>query len=272
MLTRHTRHDHLPANDARLASLLDAAAAPAAPGPVAGEEAALAAFRAAPVRATGWRSRMHLPTTPFKTLGVAAAGAGLLVTGGGLAAAAAGELPGAAQQKAHDLLAEIDVQVPTADERSEARAVTRGGSEVAPPASGGTDAPSTLPDTAGFGQMISELARSTEGGREKGQTISTAASSKSEDRAGEHGSEQAPEQPAAGSTSASGPGAASEGAGGQSGSRARVETPNDGGTTTADGASAGAGGTDGSSASVGGTATAGEMSDGRSTHGSDNAP
>ncbi|HEU5454384.1 MAG TPA: hypothetical protein VFU85_01740, partial [Nocardioides sp.] len=62
MLTRHTRHDDLPANDARLASLLDAAAAPAEPGPVAGEEAALAAVRAAPARATGWRSRMHLPT------------------------------------------------------------------------------------------------------------------------------------------------------------------------------------------------------------------
>ena len=158
MLTRHAHKDE-PVTDARLALVLDAAAAPAEPGPAPGEQAALAAFRASSVRADGWRSRMHTPTTPRKTLAVTAASAGLLLTGG-FAAAAAGELPGAAQQTAHDMLATINVEVPGADEHSDGHADTRGRSEDAPPAGGGADAADTVPEAAAHGQMISDLARS----------------------------------------------------------------------------------------------------------------
>jgi hypothetical protein len=206
---------------------------------------------------------MHTPTTPLKTLGVAAASAGLLLTGG-FAAAAAGELPGAAQQAAHDMLASINVEVPGADEHSEDHADTRGRSENAPPASGAADSPGTLPDAAGFGQMISELAQSTEGGRDKGKTISEAA--KSNGKAGEHGPEQTAEQSAAGADDAVAP---VEGDAGQGGDHARVETPNGGGTGTADGATADA---DGGEPSTNGTGMAGEKSGGHSTAGSGNAP
>ena len=268
MLTRNVRKDEPPVADARLGSVLEAAAAPAEPGPAPGEEAALAAFRASSVRAAGWRSRMHTPTTTLKTLGVTAASAGLLLTGG-FAAAAAGALPEAAQQKAHDVLASINVEVPGANEHSDGHADTRGRSEEAPPATGGADAAGTTPDAAEHGQMMSDLARNTElEGVAKGKAISEAAQSNGQ--AGEHGPAQAPERPATGSDDARAPGAgaAAEGDGGQSSDHARVETPNGGGTGTADDASAQ---DDGEAPSTQGTGTAGEMSGGRSTAGSGNA-
>jgi hypothetical protein len=266
MLTRHTRKDEQSVADARLESVLDAAAAPAEPGPAPGEEAVLAAFRASSVRAEGWRSRMHTPT--LKTLGVGAASAGLLLTGG-FAAAAAGALPEAAQQKAHDVLASINVQVPGANEHSDGHADTRGRSGDAP-AGGGASSAGTTPDAAEHGQMVSDLARNTElEGAAKGKAISEAAQGNGQ--SGEHGPPaQAPEQSATGSDGARAPGAgpAADGDGGQSSDHARVQTPNDGGTGTADDASADNGG----GASTNGTATAGERSDGRSTDGSGNAP
>ena len=267
MLTRDARKDEEPVTDARLASVLDAAAAPAEPGPAAGEQAALAAFRASSARTDGWRSRMHTPTTTLKALGVTAASAGLLLTGG-FAAAAAGALPGAAQQTAHDMLATINVEVPGADEHSEGHADTRGRSEDAPPATGGADAAGTLPEAAGHGQLISDLARNTElEGVDKGKAISAAAQGNGQ--AGEHGPAQAPEQSAGAGDGALAPQAATaaEGDGGQSGDHARVETPNDGGTPTADDASTDNGG----GASTQGTGTAGDRSGGRSTDGSGNA-
>ncbi|MGH3306384.1 MAG: hypothetical protein ACRDOX_01740 [Nocardioides sp.] len=254
--------------DARLALVLDAAAAPAEPGPAPGEEAALAAFRASSVRADGWRSRMNSPTTPRKALGVAAASAGLLLTGG-FAAAAAGELPRAAQQTAHDMLATINVEVPGADEHSDGHADTRGRSEDAPPVGGGADAADTGPEAAAHGQMISDLARSTElEGVDKGMAIS--AEARSHGQAGQHGPAQAPAQSAKGGDDARAPEAATAaaGSGGQSGDHARVEAPNDGGTGTADGASADE---DGGAPATNGTGTAAEMSGGRSTAGSGNA-
>jgi hypothetical protein len=262
MLTRHARTDEEPVADAQLASVLDAAAAPVEPGPAPGEEAALTAFRAASVRTDGWRLRMPTPTIPLK-LGVTAASAGLLLTGG-FAAAAAGALPEAAQQKAHDMLATINVQVPGADENSDGHADTRGRSEEAPPASGESDSPGTLPEAAGHGQMVSDLARSTElEGAAKGAAISEAAKANGEAHQEEHA--QAPEQSAAGADDA---GAPAEGDAGQSEGRAPVETPNGGGTGTADGASTQ---DDGEGPSTSGTGTAGEMSEGRSAGGSGNA-
>jgi hypothetical protein len=267
MLTKHARKDQEPVTDPRLASLLDAAAAPAEPGPASGEAAALAAFRSSPVRAHR-RFRMHIASTPLKSLAVAAASAGLLLTGG-IAAANAGALPGAAQDTARDALATVGVQVPGANEHSAGHADTRGPSDEAPLTGGGADSAGTLPDAAGFGQMISELARSTESGPEKGKTISQAASANGQ--AHRHAPAPAPEQSSASAEHAQAPdaaGAPAEGNGGQSGDQARVVTPNGGGTGTAGDASADNGGT----ASAHGTDKADTASGGRSAAGSDNRP
>jgi hypothetical protein len=256
MLTKHARDEQEPVTDARLASLLGAAAAPTEPGPVPGEAAALAVFRASSVRADGWRSRMHTSMSPLKSLGVAAVSAGLLLTGG-FAAAAAGALPGAAQDGVQDMLAEIGVEVPGANEHSAGHADTRGRSGEAP-AGGEAGAADFESESANHGQMISDLARNSDlEGVDKGKAISDAASSNGQ--AHRHESAPAPEQSAAGA----GPGDA-----GQSGGQARVETPNGGGTGTAGTASAQ---DDGTSPSTNGTGTAGEMSAGRSTLGSGNA-
>ena len=205
--------------------------------------------------------------TTLKALAVTVASAGVLLTGG-LAAANAGVLPGAAQQTARDVLGTIGVEVPGANEHSAGHADTRGRSADAP-AGGEADAAETRPDAAGHGQMVSDLARNTElEGVEKGKAISEAASSNGQ--AHQHGSTgAAPEQSAAGGDEAQAPegGTAAPGDAGQSGEHARVETPNGGGTGTADDASADNGG----AASTDGTGTAGEMSGGRSTAGSGNA-
>ena len=216
---------------------------------------------------------MHLPTTPFKTVAAAAASAGLLLTGG-VAAANAGWLPGAAQATARDALARVGVQVPGPDEHAAGHADTRGRSDEAPRASGEVDSQSdsagTLPDASDFGQMIAHLAQTTAGGPDKGQTISEAAS-RGHSQAGEHGQAQAPEHPATGGgdTSAPNEGTAPAGQGGQSANHAPpVETPkNGGGTGTTDSATAAKGG----SASTHGTGTATEKSGGHSTAGSGNA-
>jgi hypothetical protein len=271
-MTRHAQTDEASA-DARLTALLDAAGAPAEPGPAPGEEATLAAFRASCVRTDGWRSRMHAKT-PLKTLGVTAASAGLLLTGG-FAAAAAGALPGAAQDPASDMLASLEIDVPGPNEHSDGHADTRGQSEAPPHTGNETHGPGTLPEAAAFGQTIADLARNTAlTGAEKGKAISEAA--RTNGQAGEHTPPTVPEHAKAQDSDTGAPGAAAaqadqdgQGAGGRSEGRAPVETPNEGGTTTADGATADA---DGGTPSSRGTATAGEKSGGRSAAGSGNAP
>ncbi|HET7194169.1 MAG TPA: hypothetical protein VFI99_04195 [Nocardioides sp.] len=266
MLTRYARKDQEPVTDPRLASLLDAAAAPPEPGPASGEAAALAAFRSSSVAAQR-RFRMHSPTTPLKSLAVAAASAGLLLTGG-IAAANAGALPGAAQDTARTLLGSIGVDVPGADEHSAGHADNRGRSEQAPPT--GDKADGADPESANsHGTTVSEVARSDESeGAEKGQAVSEAA--RTNGQAGQHGHPQAPEQSASGSDQgqAPAPAPADEGTGGASSDHAGVVTPNDGGTGTADDASADNGG----AASINGTDRAGTASGGRSAAGSDNRP
>ena len=210
---------------------------------------------------------MHTPTTPLKALAVTAASAGLLLSGG-FAAANAGMLPGAAQDAAQDVLDSINVQVPGANEHSAGHADTRGRSADAP-AGGEAASTDTVSEPVRHGEMISDLARTTDlEGRDKGMAISEAASVKGQEH--RHESAPAPEQSAAGGGESQAPeaGSAAEGTGGQSGDHARVETPNDGGTSTADQASAQ---DDGNVPSTNGTGTAGEKSGGRSTAGSGNA-
>jgi hypothetical protein len=218
---------------------------------------------------------MHA-TTPLKTLGVTAASACLLLTGG-FAAAAAGALPGAAQDTVSDMLASLEIEVPGANEHSAGHADTRGKSTEAPPATTATDAPGGMPDAATFGQTIADLAKNTAlTGAEKGKAISEAA--KSQGKAGEHGPATAPEHSAASGDHAQAPdtaGPPAEGGRGQSGERgqsgdhATVEKPSVGGSGTADDATNDA---DGGTPSSRGTGTASEKSGGRSTAGSGNAP
>lgn len=94
-----------------LYALLRAASAPADAGAQPGESAALAAF----TEAVPLRKMRRTPVrwlTETRTRLAIATSAGVLVLGGGVAAAATGSLPGPAQGTAHDVLGAIGVHVP----------------------------------------------------------------------------------------------------------------------------------------------------------------
>lgn len=100
-----------------LFALLRSASAPAEAGAQPGESAALAAFSATvPVRKMR-RTPVRWLTETRTRLAIATS-AGVLVLGGGVAAAATGSLPGAAQGTAHDVLGAIGVHVPKGDSGS----------------------------------------------------------------------------------------------------------------------------------------------------------
>lgn len=221
--------------DERVATLLAAAAAPSEPGPLPGEAEALAAFRA--YHDSPRRSSMLSFLTPARTAAATVVGAGLLLTGG-VGAAMAGALPGAAQQTAHDMLAEVGVSVPGPAEASDGHADERGGS-----AETGETAEVEGAES-GKGEEVSELATTTETtGVDKGAEISGFASD------GRSRADEASPAPAETTPAQDAP---------------PVEAPNDGGTTTADDATEGA--------STAGTDTAEESSAGRSGAGSTNRP
>lgn len=179
---RRTHSDH--PLDERVAALLAAAAAPTESGPVPGEEQVLAAFRAS--HETARRSFMRSPLTPAKTALAAAVGATVLLTGG-VAAAATGSLPGAAQEKASEMLTKVGVSVPGPDEHSAGHPDVRGGSasdddetqdpEVVKPAEDSGKAAERSGDSHGKGEAVSEMATSDETtGVEKGAAVSGYAS------------------------------------------------------------------------------------------------
>jgi hypothetical protein len=179
--------DLLGSDDPALAALLAAAAAPADPGPLPGEAAALAAFRAAvtePLPITGRRSHRPPPHKGHRSLRLAAAAlTGSVVLAGGLAAAATGSLPGAAQQTAKDMLSKIGVTVPGPAGQAGEHPATRGKSGEAGRA--GTDGQTTNP---GKGSTVSDTATTTtETGVEKGAEISDTASD-GKSKAGDKGS------------------------------------------------------------------------------------
>lgn len=163
--------------DARVTSLLEAATAPTEPGPVLGELEALAAFRATHGPASRRSSVSACLASARVTVG-AALGA-LVLTGGVGAAAAAGSLPGAAQDTASEWLSKVGVTVPTAGDRAKPQD-DRGDD------SGEAEAPAgATPD--GHGEKVSGLARDTgESGADKGAAISELAS-EGRSRAGERG-------------------------------------------------------------------------------------
>jgi len=165
------------APEERVTSLLEAASAPTEPGPSLGELEALAAFRAT----HGPASRRSSVSSRFSSVRVtvgATLGA-LLLTGGVGAAAAAGSLPGAAQDTASEWLSKVGVTVPTAGDRAKPHDDRSDDSGEAERPAG------TTPDSRG--EAISGLARNPgESGVDKGAKISELAS-EGRSRAGERG-------------------------------------------------------------------------------------
>ncbi len=259
------------APDERVALLLAAAAAPAEAGPQPGEEQALAAFRASPHRTR--RFSMFSTASRTKVAVASTVGAGCFLFAG-VGAAAAGVLPGAAQDTAHTWLGTLGIEVPGPDTHAAGHADVRGTSAEADDTAEETatetdatdsdaaetevesDATGTEAGSAGKGSDVSSLATTTTAeGVDKGAEISTFASG-GKSRAGA-------DHTAAGDESAS-----EDTAGTTDSGQAPVEHPNGGGTGTAGDATAKSG--DGASAS--GTGTADEASSGRSASGSENRP
>lgn len=268
MFAQHERGAQPPTPEERVAALLAAADAPTGHGPMPGEPAALAAFRAANPTTSprpSRRSRMLSPPTPFKTAAAAALGAGVLVTGS-VAAAATGSLPGAAQDTASNMLAHVGVTVPGADEHSAGHADEPGSTSQTTDGAG--DASGSEAGDAGKGDEVSKMATTTDlTGVDKGAAISTLASGGKSQAGADHA--ETPDQ---------------AGTAGESDGHAQVDTPNSGGTDHPDttGGDAGqqqaggsgtaddASGDDADGAVASGT-TADTASDGHSSAGSQNA-
>jgi hypothetical protein len=261
-------HDAAP--DERVALLLAAAAAPAEAGPQPGEAQALAAFRASPHHTR----RFSMFSTPSRAKVAVAStiGAGCFLFAG-VGAAAAGVLPGAAQDTAHTWLGTLGIDVPGPDAHSAGHADVRGTStEVDDPAGETdtedvegteteTDATETETESQGKGADVSGLATSTTAeGVDKGAEISTLASGGKSRAGADHTAPAAPEDAADAEDAEDADGADSD--------RAPVEHPNSGGTGTAGDATA----EDGDGASASGTGTVDEASSGHSASGSGNRP
>ena len=199
--------------DGHVVRLLDAAAAPAEPGPQPGEELALAAFRA-----SHRTRRISMFSNPTRARAAVAAtiGAGTLLFSG-VGGAAAGVLPDPAQNAASTVLTGLGLDVPRADDRAGTDEATEvetdetSDVEVDDDATEQTDEAATesveteegdteeAADPAGtdaneHGKAVSGVATSTPGGSDKGATVSEVAS-EGKSKAGEdHGK---PEQPGA---------------------------------------------------------------------------
>ncbi len=239
--------------DDKVSSLLAAAAAPAESGPLPGEPEALAAFRAhaqTPAR----RTRMLHSVTPLKAVAASALGTGLLLTGG-VAAAATGSLPGAAQDTASRILSPVGVAVPGTADASAGNADERESSEETATTGGkGAGDASERAGDSGKGDHVSELARNPETtGVDKGAEVSGFASG-GNSQAGRHGS--------------SGDHADHDGTDISARQKPPVEVPETDGTDAA--GDTYSGGSDG--APTVGTAEAGESDGGESADGSENRP
>jgi len=173
--------DDVPAPYTEVARLLNAARGPVQRHEVAGEAAALAAFAkvgpaageavAAVPAHTSWRTSLRARLTTRK-LAVAAVIGGLSMFSG---LAAAGALPGAAQQAASDALAKVGISVPSPNSHANGHADSRGKS--ASHHTDATDNTGSTTSTTTKGSVISNLARTTDAtGADKGATISKAAS------------------------------------------------------------------------------------------------
>jgi hypothetical protein len=285
------RDSQTPASHEQVAALLSAAAAPTEHGPVPGEEAAMAAFRAAHQTASSRRSRMFRHPRPLKIAAAAAMGTGVLLAGG-LAPVASGSLPGAAQETAREMLSRFGVTVPGPDEHSSGHTDGRGKSAEAREAAGSEGSKDEAADNQGKGDEVSELARNTDAtGADKGAAVSGYAS-QGRSHAGENGDDgsSGPPDSAGGSAghaqvdtpnsggddrpeqgSGGAGGAERPEAGGSSAGHAQVDTPNSGGDDRPEhGSGSGDGGPERSDREASGKATADEAGDGRRADGSQN--
>jgi hypothetical protein len=167
----------------------------------------LAAFRADDGTATGGRHRsvssgpfQKISTTSLKTAAAAVLGTGLLLTGG-VAAAATGSLPGAAQDRAREILSHVGVSVPGADEHSVEHADQPGSTGDAGRSGSAGD------EHSGHGGAVSDLAKNTDSrGVDHGAEVSGYASD-GRSHAGEQGKAEPQDHP-------------------EQGKKARVDTPN----------------------------------------------
>lgn len=173
--------DDVPPAYRETARVIYALTRPATPAELAGESRAVAGIAATVTSSPSppyRRSTMVSTLRSAKGIGVAAV-AGALSLFGGLAAA--GALPGAAQQAASDALAKIGISVPSPDDHAGDHPATRGGSTDAP----GT--PTGQPSDTTKGSDIADTARTTDAtGVDKGAEISTKASG-GNSQAGDHG-------------------------------------------------------------------------------------
>jgi hypothetical protein len=146
-----------------------------------GEDAAIAAFRAAFSVSTAGKPRILAGRMSQRA--AAAVLAGGLVLSGGAAAAAAGVLPGAVQQTAKDVLAKVGLTVPGP------RGHTTGPGTTTPVPVTSAEPTAGPPGAASSGQGsdVSGLAHSTTTtGVDKGAAVSSAASN-GKSQAGQHG-------------------------------------------------------------------------------------
>jgi hypothetical protein len=260
-MTRNpSRASDAPPIDRRVRSLLDAAAAPDEPaGRLPGEAEALAAFRTSTQRTR--RTSMLSPLVSTKAAMAAAIGTGVLLTGG-VGAAAAGVLPGPAQQTASTVLKTVGISVPAGHGGSE-----NGPSGQIPGEAADGNRPSgqtrgeeagenaEVPPAADHGKQVSETAKNTTAeGDDKGQEIAGLASD-GRAQSGDHGSAETPQ------------GDKPSGAGN---GEPPVTVPDSGGTGTASDATSGQ--EQSAGAADHGTGTADQSSDGASTVGSGNRP
>jgi len=164
-----------------LASLMDALRVPGVDHELSDQAQSVAAFRvalgAADTVDRPRRARVKSRRSRF-ALTLALSGAALVATSG---LAYAGALPGAAQDTANGVLADLGVTVPGPNQHAGTHPDTRGNSAAAPEnaTTAGTDTDATGDTSSGKGKgaTISTLTRTTTAtGRDKGATISSAAS------------------------------------------------------------------------------------------------
>jgi hypothetical protein len=160
-----------PPEYAGVAELLGAAAAPPAPDELAGEDAALAAFRSA-MAPTPMRASRSRPRRPRRvSLKLAAAVVIVVLSLAGAAGAATGTLPDPAQRVVHKVLGVAGVPGPDHSKTTERNpATTHGSKPRGGPGAPGSTGPAGNGPGHGRGQLAPPTTRAERGrGEEQGQ-------------------------------------------------------------------------------------------------------
>ena len=148
-----------------LATLLDAAKAPATGGELAGEDAAVArlvaAYReAAPTSPPRGRRRARIASSAGTAAVKVAAGVVVLAVGGSALAAETGRLPAGAQQTAHELFSAVGIPAPTTTAAPTGAPATRPAPSATPtPSRTPTATPATTPAPGTVDPALRKLCR-----------------------------------------------------------------------------------------------------------------